>query len=108
MRIYDETTKQLVVKMKERNELPGHSNRVYCVKFNKSDDNMVASGGWDNTVQIYDTRYRGPIKSLWGPHICGETIDFRRDGYTMVTGSYRTENCIEVWDLRMFKRTRVF
>lgn len=35
--IYDETTKSLAFKMKELGELPGHSNRVFCVKFNKSD-----------------------------------------------------------------------
>lgn len=44
---------------------------------------------------------------MWGPHVCGEAIDFRNDGYTMVTGSYRSENALEVWDLRMFKRSHV-
>lgn len=34
IRIYDETTKSLVFKMKERGELHGHSNRVFAVKFN--------------------------------------------------------------------------
>ena len=68
---------------------------------------MLASAGWDNTVQINDLRYRGPVHSIWGPHVCGDAIEFRSDGYTMVTGSYRQDNCIEVWDLRMFKRTKV-
>jgi WD40 repeat protein len=35
VKIYDETTKSLAFKMKELAELPGHSNRVFCVKFNK-------------------------------------------------------------------------
>jgi WD40 repeat protein len=107
IRIYDETTKSLAFKMKDLGELPGHSNRIFCVKFNKSDPNMVASGGWDNTVQINDLRYRGPVRSIYGPHICGECIDFRSDGVTMVTGSFRMEDVMEVWDLRMFRRTRV-
>jgi len=47
------------------------------------------------------------MHSIWGPHVCGDAIAFRSDGYTMVTGSYRQENAIEVWDLRMFKRTQV-
>jgi WD40 repeat protein len=34
IRIYDETTKSLALVMKERGEMPGHSNRVFCVKFN--------------------------------------------------------------------------
>lgn len=67
---------------------------------------MVVSGGWDNTIQIYDTRYRGPVRTIYGPHICGDCIEIRSDGHTMVTGSYRTEDCIEVYDLRMYKRSR--
>ncbi len=50
IRIYDETTKSLAFEMKELGDRPGHSNRVFCVKFNKNDSNMVVSGGWDNTV----------------------------------------------------------
>lgn len=50
VKIYDETTKSLAFEMKELAELPGHSNRIFSVKFNKSDPNMVVSGGWDNTV----------------------------------------------------------
>jgi COMPASS component SWD3 len=36
--------------MKESSELPGHSNRIFCVKFNPYDPNKIASGGWDNTI----------------------------------------------------------
>lgn len=50
IRIYDETTKSLAVKMKEKGELPGHSNRIFSVKFNPNDSNMLVSGGWDNTL----------------------------------------------------------
>lgn len=48
--IYDETTKSLAFQMHELADLPGHSNRVFCVKFNKQNPNMVVSGGWDNTL----------------------------------------------------------
>lgn len=104
--IYDETTKQLAFTMKEGPNEPGHSNRIFCCKFNKENPNMVVSGGWDNTVQIYDLRYRAPISSIYGPHICGDCIEIRNDGVTMMTGSYRMEDVIEIWDLRMNKRTR--
>lgn len=50
VRIYDETTKSLAVTLKERGELPGHSNRIFSVKFNPLDSNMLVSGGWDNTL----------------------------------------------------------
>lgn len=104
--VYDETTKQLAFNMRELGNEPGHSNRIFCVKFNKTDGNMIVSGGWDNTVQIYDMRYRGPVHSIYGPHICGDCIEIRNDGHTMMTGSHRMEDVIEIWDLRMNKRTR--
>ena len=93
--------------MKERGDLPGHSNRIFCVKFNPIDTNILLSGGWDNTVQVYDIRQKGPIESIYGPHICGDAIDFRNDGWTFITGSYRSEEPIQVFDMRTFKCTRV-
>lgn len=68
---------------------------------------MLVSAGWDNNVFVYDMRYRGPVHSIYGPHVCGDAIDFKRDGYTMVCGSYRQEDAIEVYDLRMMKKSRV-
>ena len=44
---------------------------------------------------------------IFGPNICGDSIAFRNDGKTMVTGSYRWKDVIEVWDLRRMARTRV-
>jgi len=79
VRIYDETTKTQAFSMKEAGDLQGHSNRIFCVKFNPNDPNMLVSGGWDQTVQIYDLRVRGPVNFFFGPHVCGETIDFRND-----------------------------
>ena len=86
--------------------MPGHSNRVFCVRFDPLNSNTIASGGWDNTIQIYDIRKKGPVASIYGPHICGDAIDFYNDGNTMLTGSYRQESVLELWDIRTFKRVR--
>ena len=107
VRVYDETTKSLAFTMKEKGKLIGHGNRIFCVKFNKGDQNMLVSGGWDNNIFVYDMRYRGPVHAIYGPHICGDAIDFKSDGYTMLAGSYRGEDALEVYDLRMMKRSRV-
>jgi COMPASS component SWD3 len=48
--VYDENTKSLALKMKESGPNPGHSNRIFCTKFNPADPNMLVSGGWDNTI----------------------------------------------------------
>jgi COMPASS component SWD3 len=105
--VYDETTKSLAFKMKEKLDLPGHSNRIFNVKWNHVDQNQVVSGGWDMTIQIYDIRARGPVAYIYGPQICGDSICFRNDGRTMVTGSYRWVDVLEVWDLRKMARTRI-
>ena len=94
--------------MKEKGRLIGHGNRVFCVKFNKGDQNMLVSAGWDNNIFVYDMRYRGPVHAIYGPHVCGDSIDFKTDGYTMVVGSYRQADALEVYDMRMMKRSRVF
>ena len=104
IRLYDEQTKSIVMKMKESSEHCGHSNRVFCVKFDPMDYNMVASGGWDNTLQIYDIRKKGPVASIYGPHICGESIDWKNDGHTILTGSYRQDDVLEFWDTRTFEK----
>lgn len=33
------------------------------------------SGGWDNTVKVWDIRSKTPVHSIFGPHVCGESID---------------------------------
>ena len=92
--------------MQKRDEFVGHSNRIFAVKFDPNDSNIIASGGWDNTVQIYDIRQQGPVGAFYGPHICGEAIDFRNDGNTLLTGSYRPENALELWDIRKLQKFR--
>ena len=39
IRLYDETTKSLALTLKGMGEMPGHSNRIFCVKFNPIDSN---------------------------------------------------------------------
>lgn len=94
VRLYDETTKSLFMSLKERGDLPGHSNRIFAVKFNQVNPNILLSAGWDNTMQIYDIREKGPVASIYGPHVCGDAIDVRNDGYTVLAGSYRQNDAL--------------
>ena len=48
--LYDETTKQRISSMHPGPHLPGHSNRVFSVKFHPDDANILVSGGWDRTL----------------------------------------------------------
>jgi WD40 repeat protein len=101
VRIYDEATKTMVTSMggglgaaNYNTSSPGHSNRVFSLKFSPVDENVLFSGGWDNTVQMWDLRTETAVRSLFGPHICGDSMDVKGD--TILTGSWRPENTLEV------------
>lgn len=103
LRIYDEATKSVQVTMSQGigysvTATPGHSNRVFSVKFVPNDDNLIISGGWDNTVLIWDARIHRAMRSIFGPHLCGDSLDM--SGYEVLTGSWRPENQLEIWDFR--------
>lgn len=55
----------------------GHSNRVFSVKF--IDDHTVLSGGWDSVIHLWDVRQGKSVKSFFGPHVAGDSIDFQNN-----------------------------
>ncbi len=79
--------------------LPGHSKRIYCVKFDKTQDNIVYSGGWDDAVYVSDIRSGGSAVSIIpGPHVCGDAIDVV--GNLLLAGSYRNQRNLLLFDIR--------
>lgn len=67
-------------------------------KWHPSEQNLVVTGGWDNTVQIWDIRERASVRSIYGPHLCGDALDISGDGQTILTGSWRPEDQLQLWD----------
>lgn len=39
---------------KGKNGEPGHTNRVFSVKFDTKKPYLLVSGGWDATVKVWD------------------------------------------------------
>jgi COMPASS component SWD3 len=76
--------------------MDGHSNRVYCVKYNYNYDNQLISGGWDDTLQIWDDRVTNSHHYLYGPHICGDAIDIDTQHNHLITGSWRKNSNLQV------------
>ncbi|KAJ3404883.1 hypothetical protein HDV05_006867 [Chytridiales sp. JEL 0842] len=102
VRVYDSVTHKRITQMisGQGDVSAGHSSRVFSVKFHPKDPNLLISGGWDNTLQIWDMRLQHSVRSLYGPHICGDSIDFSDDGERIMTGSFSKENQIQVWSFK--------
>uniref|UniRef100_A0A7S0YQK3 Anaphase-promoting complex subunit 4 WD40 domain-containing protein n=1 Tax=Hemiselmis tepida TaxID=464990 RepID=A0A7S0YQK3_9CRYP len=106
VRIYDEATKTLQSTLSGGygRTKAGHSNRVFSLKYSVDDPNLILSGGWDNTIQIWDVRQDVPVRSCFGPHITGDAVDLK--GHEILSGSWRPEKQLQVWDLRTTQHVR--
>ena len=103
VRVYDEATKTQISELKHGTSkvTPGHSNRVFSLKFYPIDPNVILSGGWDNTIQIWDLRQERAVRSVYGPHICGDSVDAYED--TILSASWRPKKQLQIWDFNSGK-----
>ena len=102
VRIYDEDMKTEIAKMKPYLfDQPGHSGRIFCVKYFPNDTSTIYSGGWDKTIQFYDTRSGKVSNSIYGPEICGDSLDLC--GNILASGAWSTQEQIQLWDIRTLK-----
>lgn len=85
IRIYDEITKKQLTEF-EGKKFPTHDCKVFCVKFNPQDTNMVISTAWDHNMLIYDLRTSGPVHCVTDVEVYGDAVDFHKDGNMMLTG----------------------
>jgi WD40 repeat protein len=101
VRIYDYETRKVsstLYKYENDEDSNGHTNRIYSVIFNPKDSNMLLSGGWDDTIQIWDIRQRQSAFHIFGPHICSDSLDIYEN--MLLAGSMRTTNQLQLFDLR--------
>ncbi|KAL9645498.1 hypothetical protein ABK040_000564 [Willaertia magna] len=99
VRVYDDETRTLLRTMQGGNGIntAGHTNRIFSLKCHPNDSNVILTGGWDNTVQMWDTRVDHAVRRIFGPHICGDSIDIDVNG-AILTGSWRPNDQIQLWD----------
>ncbi|XP_072523808.1 WD repeat-containing protein 82-like [Salminus brasiliensis] len=78
--------------------MDGHRFRVFALNFHPERETEFISGGWDNTIQFWDTRMQNSIRMFSGPHVCGDTLQIDPASNQILSGSWRKYNTLEVWD----------
>ncbi|CAH1800498.1 unnamed protein product [Owenia fusiformis] len=107
--LYDEHTKQKIRVCEasdSKSVMDGHRLRVFAVQYHPHNTNQFVSGGWDDTVQFWDDRQRHAIRRLYGPHICGDALDIDAKHDHLLTGSWRKENTLQIWDYGSGKKIK--
>ncbi|XP_066915958.1 WD repeat-containing protein 5-like [Clytia hemisphaerica] len=101
--LYDEETGNQIHVMEPSTNtevMDGHVMRVFSVQYNPSDDHTFISGGWDGTIQWWDTRVSNKysIRKISGPHICGESLDIEPSTMMIVAASWRKQKNLQIFD----------
>ncbi|KAK3528954.1 hypothetical protein QTP70_014146 [Hemibagrus guttatus] len=99
--LYDLNThqrKQICKASSMRTVMDGHSSRVFAVMFHPERETEFISGGWDNTIQFWDTRQQHAVRMLYGPHVCGDALHIDPSTNQILSGSWRKYTTLEVWD----------
>ncbi|GLC36579.1 hypothetical protein PLESTF_001275300 [Pleodorina starrii] len=109
VRVYDEGTCSLSRTLDHGDGVSttGHTNCVFSLAWQPNDPQILLSGGWDNRVLVWDMRVHRSVRSISGPHICGDALDVQPGGAgggggaggLVLTGSWRNSNPLQLWDL---------
>lgn len=75
----------------------GHQNRIFGMKCNQNDENMVATAGWDRSLKIYDIRAKKVVASIGGPLLVGDSLDILND--YIITGSNRNRDVMQIYSI---------
>lgn len=98
IKVYDDEKRSLLCKLRHKGQLliPGHSNRIFAVKFDETGRNLI-SGSWDRTIKVWDLHTGTVVRSIFGPEVSGDSIDVHED--LLLAGSHRSKNSLQVWSL---------
>ncbi|CAK8690750.1 WD repeat-containing protein 18-like [Clavelina lepadiformis] len=86
--------------------MDGHRFRIFALKHYPIDDCTFLSGGWDDTIQIWDQREEHSVRRIFGPHICGDGLDVDVKHGHILSASWRKHDVLQVWDFKTGNRIK--
>ena len=96
--------KDPIIRMNEEiRNLDGHVRAVNSVCFSPNGE-YIASGGWDNTIRIWDWEKSNEIVRLEGHDRDVLSVSFSPDGKYIASGSWET--AVRLWDWENQKETQ--
>ncbi|XP_029462936.1 dynein assembly factor with WDR repeat domains 1-like [Rhinatrema bivittatum] len=105
--VYDTETKHRVSTCQPSPSMTimnGHRSRVFALAFHPESNEQFISGGWDNTVQFWNTQSQHALWKLSGPHVCGDALQFEPLTHRILTGSWRKHDSLQIWDSKTGKK----
>ncbi|CAH8520836.1 unnamed protein product [Schistosoma turkestanicum] len=108
LRIYDmKSRKRLRICSSSftKDKMDGHVMRICAVKYHPRgavyEDyvHIFVTGGWDDTIHIWDDRYLHSLWAYYGPHICGsDGLEIESESNHILSSSWRRDKSIlQVW-----------
>jgi hypothetical protein len=104
----DRATKLWNIPTKEqRYALQGNKGPVYAVSLSPNPDHaLMATGGWDSTIRIYESDSGRLIQELTGHEYDVWSLAFSADGKTLTSAGQ--DGTVRVWDMTTFKPLQSF
>lgn len=107
VRLYDEERRSLIQSMHGGDGVRtgGHANAIYALRYTRTSQNSLITGGADQTLQLWDTRVGHSVRSISGPLVQSDNqMDVKEN--TVITASNRDKNQLQLWDLGSGKLIR--
>lgn len=101
IQIYNNNTQTLDKVIKKGTSFAsGHINQIHSVRFDKTKNNRLISGGRDSRVLIWDLRSLECTGMVTASSILGDTVDVK--GNYIIAGAYEPKDGILLYDDRKF------
>jgi WD40 repeat protein len=87
----------------DEGHVQGHTNRISAIRCSPTDINLILSASWDNTIILWDKRFKKPVSTLRHFNLGGNAIQFSPDGRSVVAC---TQTTVQEFGLDLISRSK--